>query len=132
MAERMPDRSLRRATHRTNGVRRRGLVVYLTESEHALLAQHAQNVGRSKSRVLRDAAFGELTVDNPVTALDVQTLVTEFRSYRRNLEGIATNLNQIAHHANTVSEIPATFAAVVGRVETLADDLDALIAEASR
>ena len=46
--------------------------------------------------------------------------------------GVTTNLNQVAHHANTTSEVPADFAAVVAEVHQLHDDINAILLGARR
>ena len=62
----------------------------------------------------------------------VHELVLQLRDYRRQLVGVTTNLNQIAHHANTTSEVPADFAAVVAEVHQLHDDINAILLGARR
>ena len=71
------------------------------------------------------------TALHPVTAAEgiagpahVEELIELLRAYRRQLEGAMTNLNQIAHHANTVHEVPEDFASVVSSVADTIEDIN--------
>lgn len=121
-------RAGRRRSARTQGVRRGRLTVYLTGEERALLEARAEICGESMAKILVDAAL------HPVDAGagDVHELVALLRDYRRKLEGATTNLNQIAHHANAVGEVPADFADVVARINRLHDDINDILAGVRR
>lgn len=123
-------RAGRRRSARTQGVRRGRLTVYLTDRERAALEARAEICGESMSRVLVDCALHP--VDAGAGAGDVHELVALLRDYRRKLEGATTNLNQIAHHANTVGEVPADFADVVARINRLHDDINDILAGVRR
>ena len=123
-------RAGRRRSARTQGVRRGRLTVYLTDRERAALEARAEICGESMSRVLVDCALHP--VDAGAGGGDVHELVALLRDYRRKLEGATTNLNQIAHHANAVGEVPADFADVVARIDRLHDDINDILAGVRR
>lgn len=121
----------RRSARTRTGVRRRPLAVYLSEDERALLEQRSEATGTSMARVLVDAALRPAQAGQIDTGALAET-VALLRGYRRQLEGACTNLNQIAHHANTVSEVPADFAAVVAHVERVVDEVEDILASVRR
>lgn len=122
----------RRRSARTQGVRRRRLTVYLTDEERALLEARSEVSGESMAKILVDCALHPASTGDGVDAGGVHELVSQLRDYRRQLVGVTTNLNQIAHHANTTSEVPADFAAVVAEVHQLHDDINAILLGARR
>ena len=122
----------RRRSARTQGVRRRRLTVYLTDEERALLEARSEVSGESMAKILVDCALHPASAGEGVDAGGVHELVSQLRDYRRQLVGVTTNLNQIAHHANTTSEVPADFAAVVAEVHQLHDDINAILLGARR
>ena len=79
------------------------------------------------AKILVDCALHHVSAGEGVDAGGVHELVAQLRDYRRQLVGVTTNLNQIAHHANTTSEVPADFAAVVAEVHRLHDDVNAIL-----
>ncbi len=123
-------RAGRRRSARTQGVRRGRLTVYLTDRERAALEARAEICGQSMAKILVDCALHP--VDAGGVGGDVHELVALLRDYRRKLEGATTNLNQIAHHANAVGEVPADFADVVARINRLHDDINDILAEVRR
>ncbi len=122
----------RRRSARTQGVRRQRLTVYLTDEERALLEARSEVSGESMAKILVDCALHPASAGEGVDAGGVHELVSQLRDYRRQLVGVTTNLNQIAHHANTTSEVPADFAAVVAEVHQLHDDINAILLGARR
>lgn len=122
----------RRRSARTQGVRRQRLTVYLTEKERALLEARSEVSGESMAKILVDCALHPVSAGDGVDAGDAHELVAQLRDYRRQLVGVTTNLNQIAHHANTTSEVPADFAAVVAQIQRLHDDINAILLGARR
>lgn len=117
----------RRRSARTQGVRRGRLTVYLTDEERALLEARSEVSGESMAKILVDCALHPASAGEGVDAGGVHELVSQLRDYRRQLVGVTTNLNQIAHHANTTSEVPADFASVVAEVHRLHDDINAIL-----
>ena len=80
------------------------------------------------SRFVVEAALHPVTTSAGVVgAPHVEELIELLRAYRRQLEGAMTNLNQTAHHANTVHEVPADFASVVSSVADTIEDINALL-----
>ena len=106
------------------------MTVYLTGEERALLEAQAEVSGRSLSSILVDAALHPASLGEGTTGLSARggnELVELLRDYRRKLVGVTTNLNQIAFHANTTSEVPADFAAVVDEIHRLHDEINAML-----
>ena len=122
----------RRRSARTQGVRRGRLTVYLTDEERSLLETRSEVSGESMAKILVDCALHPASVGDGVDAGDAHELVAQLRDYRRQLVGVTTNLNQIAYHANTTSEVPADFAAVVAEIHQLHDDINAILLGARR
>ena len=122
----------RRRSARTQGVRRRRLTVYLTNEERSLLEARSEVSGESMAKILVDAALHPASVGDGVDAGDAHELVAQLRDYRRQLVGVTTNLNQIAYHANTTSEIPSSFNAVVSQIQRLHDDINDILLGARR
>lgn len=122
----------RRRSARTQGVRRQRLTVYLTEEERSLLEARSEVSGESMAKILVDCALHPVSAGDGVDAGGAHELVAQLRDYRRQLVGVTTNLNQIAYHANTTSEVPADFAAVVAQIHQLHDDINAILLGARR
>lgn len=119
-------RTARRARRSVRGVQRSRLLVSLTASERALIEEGARLRGVSMSRFVVEAALHPVTTSEEVAGVPhVEELIELLRVYRRQLEGAMTNLNQIAHHANTVHEVPEDFASVVAGVADTIEDINA-------
>lgn len=118
-------RTARRARRSVRGVQRSRLLVSLTSSERALIEEGARLRGVSMSRFVVEAALHPITASEEVAGVPhVEELIELLRAYRRQLEGAMTNLNQIAHHANTVHEVPEDFASVVSSVADTIEDIN--------
>lgn len=118
-------RTARRARRSVRGVQRSRLLVSLTASERALIEEGARLRGVSMSRFVVEAALHPVTAAEGVAGVPhVEELIELLRVYRRQLEGAMTNLNQIAHHANTVHEVPEDFASVVSSVADTIEDIN--------
>ena len=119
-------RTARRSRRSVRGVQRSRLLVSLTASERALIEEGARLRGVSMSRFVMEAALHTVTASDGVAgAAPLEELIELLRVYRRQLEGAMTNLNQIAHHANTVHEVPEDFASVVSSVADTIEDINA-------
>ena len=119
-------RTARRARRSVRGVQRSRLLVSLTASERALIEEGARLRGVSMSRFVVETALHPVTAAEGVAGpAHVEELIELLRAYRRQLEGAMTNLNQIAHHANTVHEVPEDFASVVAGVADTIEDINA-------
>lgn len=80
-----------------------------------------------------EAALHPVTTSEGVAEpAHAEELIALLRAYRRQLEGAMTNLNQIAHHANTVHEVPEDFASVVAGVADTIEDINARLDEVRR
>lgn len=78
------------------------------------------------SRFVVEAALHPVTASDGVAgAPHVEELIELLRAYRRQLEGAMTNLNQVAHHANAMREVPEDFASVVSSVADTIEDINA-------
>ncbi len=119
-------RMARRARRSVRGVQRSRLLVSLTSSERALIEEGARLRGVSMSRFVVEAALHPVTASEGVAgAPHVEELIELLRAYRRQLEGAMTNLNQVAHHANAMREVPEDFASVVSSVADTIEDINA-------
>lgn len=119
-------RTARRARRSVGGVQRSRLLVSLTTSERALIEEGARLRGVSMSRFVVEAALHPVTASDGVAgAPHVEELIELLRAYRRQLEGAMTNLNQVAHHANVMREVPEDFASVVAGVADTIEDINA-------
>ncbi|EJN45016.1 bacterial mobilization protein MobC [Actinomyces sp. ICM39] len=98
----------------------------VTSSERALIEEGARLRGVSLSRFVVEAALHPVTTSEGIAGPShAEELIELLRAYRRQLEGAMTNLNQIAHHANTVHEVPEDFASVVSSVADTIEDINA-------
>ena len=79
------------------------------------------------AKILVDCALHPVSAGDGVDVGAVHELVAQLRDYRRQLVGVTTNLNQIARHANTTSEIPSSFSAVLEEIHRLHDDVNAIL-----
>lgn len=84
------------------------------------------------AKILVDATLHPVSAGDGVDPGGAHELVSQLRDYRRQLVGVTTNLNQIAHHANTTSEVPADFATVVAQIQRLHDDINDILLGARR
>ncbi len=121
----------RRSPRSREGERRKPLAVYLSDQERALLERRAEATGTSMARVLVDATLRPASAGELDAGALAET-VALLRGYRRQLEGACTNLNQVAHHANTVSQVPAGFGDLVARVERVVDEVEDILASVRR
>lgn len=124
-------RSVRNAERQINGVTRTPLRVHLTRSERALLEAKAKILGWSLSRTLVQAALKPTQADT-IENSSLDERIEELRLLRRQLTGVATNLNQIARHANTVDEIPAEFPALMQELHRLIFEVNSLLLDVQR
>lgn len=113
------------------GARRRPLTVYLTPQERELLEMRSEVTGESMAKLLVDAALRP-TSAGLIDSGSLTEAVALLRAYRRQLEGVCTNVNQVAHHANTVHEVPADFGEVLSRVEAMVDEINEMLVSVRR
>ena len=89
-----------------NGGRRRSLRVFLTDEEMVLLEARANATGRSKSRLMVEATLYSAT-GGPYDPATLTEALKTLSDLRRQMRGVATNVNQLAHHANATQTFPA-------------------------
>ena len=78
--------------------------VKVSEPEEAILAAKAASLNVSIVKLLVDSTLGKNQY------LQRRALITELVGARRELQGVATNVNQMARLANTTQEAPAALA----------------------
>lgn len=129
-------RGRRRSARLKDGGRRLPFTVYLSREEREQLELRALATGDSIAKILVESALSPVTNtaldDNVIARTDMSEAMSALRGMRRDLEGVSTNLNQIAHHANTVSEVPADFAQVVARVRRTVNELNEILLQVRR
>lgn len=96
----------RRSQKSLPGVRRTRFGVFLTDEERLQIKQRAKAARMSMSHYLIQCA---LRSDSGVTFAELEAFLDELREFRNQIIKVGTNLNQVAHHANSVSEIPVDF-----------------------
>lgn len=82
--------------------------VALSNELHAVLAERAKTEGITPTGLVRELVASGLTGNPRVPAAVAQ----ELKSLERLVRSIANNLNQLAHHANTVRrviDVPSIF-----------------------
>lgn len=114
-----------------NGRKRRSLRVFLTDEEMVILEARANATGRSKSRLLVEAALysdARGAYDPASLAKGLETL----SDLRRQVRGMATNVNQIAHHANATQTFPADADVVLQSVARLTAHMEEVLERLER
>lgn len=97
--------------------------VKVTAQEEAALKLRAQERGITIPRLMLESA---LAPQGEGASERREALVELFR-VRRQLAGVATNVNQIAHAVNTDGRLPIGSAATLARIEEIVGKLDAAI-----
>lgn len=100
------------------------LQVRLTEAEWGVVTAQAELEGVSASRLLVEG----VTKRDRGTVGQQRQVIREFLSAKRQVSGVATNLNQLARVANSTGRVPAELAEGIRRV----DDALALLEDAVR
>jgi len=106
-----------------------GRVVDMSQEHHAVA------YGRASPEFWVQAPFNgkPAEVANGVhIAFHAETPAQVDAFYKAALEAGGRKAGQIAHHANTTSEVPASFASVVAEVHQLHDDINAILLGARR
>lgn len=131
-ADALRARVARRSSRRSvRGITRERMSVNVTSSERALIEEGAKIRGVSISRYLVDQALHPVTIDGSADQSNAE-LVELLRGYRRQLEGAMTNVNQVAHHANTMREVPEEFGPTVRSLATTLTRINDMLASAGR
>lgn len=101
--ESSPRGSTRRRRKNVAGGRSHVHKVRVSPEEAGRLAVLAEGAGVSVPRLLVDAALSE---DRGLTVADHRQVLTELFRVDRVLSGAASNVNQLARHANATGELP--------------------------
>lgn len=115
----------RRATKSMNGDKRTRIGVNATPEEKMLLEMRASNAGISVSKLLLDSALRNES-QQAVSPQDIAELRHELYVYRRQLVGMATNLNQLAKLGNATQEFSQDVAPLTARISQLVSDVSTL------
>lgn len=124
-------RRVRRAPRQVNGVTRTSLRVHLTRSERALLEAKASNAGWSLSRTLVHCALHPVAADE-IAVDNLHELIAGLRDYRRQLTGLANNVNQLTRYAHTDHALPDHMNDVLDHIEHSVDEINYLLASVRR
>lgn len=131
-ADALRARGARRSSRRSvQGITRERMSVNVTSSERALIEEGAKIRGVSISRYLVDGALHPVTIDGSADQSNAE-LVELLRGYRRQLEGAMTNVNQVAHHANTMREVPEEFGSTVRSLAVTLTRINDMLASVGR
>ena len=115
----------RRATKSMNGDKRTRIGVNATPEEKMLLEMRASNAGISVSKLLLDSTLRNES-QQAVSPQDIAELRRELHLYRRQLVGLATNLNQLARLGNATQEFSQDVEPLTARISQLVSDVSAL------
>jgi hypothetical protein len=110
-----PGRQRRKAGGRGQVVK-----VRLDEAEAAELARRAEKAGVSAPRFLVEAAL----LGDRQTVSERRAVVTTLMAAKRQLAGVATNLNQLTKMANSTQRIPGEIPDAIRRVDQAIDHLE--------
>jgi hypothetical protein len=95
--------------------------VRVTNAEQAAIQARAEQAGVSAPRLLV-----ELATLGPVGATERNTMRTAVLYARRQIAGVANNLNQLAHWANARQQLPPGFDKALADVERMERAVDEL------
>ena len=98
-------------------------MVRVTDVEEAQLRLRADAENVTIPRLLIERALA----DGGETPSERRDALVELFRVRRQLAGLATNVNQIAHAVNTDGRMPIGSAATLGRIEDVVEKIDAAI-----
>jgi len=98
-------------------------MVRVTDMEEAQLRLRADAENVTIPRLLVERALA----DGGETPTARREALVELFRVRRQLAGLATNVNQIAHAVNTDGRMPVGSAAALARIEEVVEKIDAAI-----
>jgi hypothetical protein len=105
------------------GARQHAHQVKVTAQEEAALKLRAQEHGVTIPRLMLESALAPAGHG----ASERREALVELFRVRRQLAGVATNVNQIAHAVNSDGRLPIGSAATLARIEEVVGKLDAAI-----
>lgn len=108
-----------------NGDKRTRIGVNATPEEKMLLEMRASNAGISVSKLLLDAALRSSSTQT-VSPQAIAELREELRVYRRQLIGMSTNLNQMAHHTNATQEFSQDAVPLAAKINQFVKEISTL------
>lgn len=124
-------RSLRRSARSVRGEKRSRITVTLSPYERVMLEQKALATGVSMSRLLVESALHTRRT-NEVSIAELSAAITSLNEVKRQLVGIATNINQIAHHVNSTQVVTDEIVPVAETAHELIDHIQHLIEAVSK
>ena len=98
-------------------------MVRVTDMEEAQLRLRADAENVTIPRLLIERALA----DGGETPSERREALVELFRVRRQLAGLATNVNQIAHAVNTDGRLPIGTGAALGQIEDVVEKIDAAI-----
>ena len=98
-------------------------MVRVSAREEAQLLVLAEKEGVTIPRLLVEAALAR----GGETPTQRRAALVELFAVRRQLAGLATNVNQIAHAVNIDGRLPVGSAATLGQIEAVVEKIDAAI-----
>ena len=102
--------------------------VKVREDEHVMLVALANARDVTVSRLLLESALALADDRNvAVTKAEREAMQDELYTLRRQISGIATNLNQMAHHVNATGEFSAGIAPMAARAVASLDELSQVL-----
>ena len=113
----------RRRRANAPGGRRHQHMVRVSDAEQAQLRALAEEQDVSIPRLLVEAAL----TGGGETSTQRRDAMAELFRIRRQLAGVTTNVNQIAHAVNTDGQMPVGSAAALARIEEVVEKIDAAI-----
>lgn len=124
------DRTGARRLMRAEGGRRHVITVRVTDAELEAISTRAIGAGVSRQRLMVEAALARVDEAGPaMTASERRALVVELLAARRQVAGLATNINQIAKAANSghpPDDLATALRAIHRTLERLDTAVDAL------
>lgn len=85
--------------------RNKNVSVRMTEDEYAALIMRVEESGQTQQSFIINAVLGA-KVSGKEEVKELQKLSGQFTDINRQLRGMATNINQLAHVANGYGQIP--------------------------
>jgi hypothetical protein len=117
-------RSVRRKRRENvEGGRRHSHRVLVSPEEEGQLLRMANAQGVTVPRLLVESTLAA----GAETPTERRAAMAELFAQRRLLTNVASNVNQIARHANTVGEVPPDAREAIGALRGLVDRIDAVI-----
>lgn len=105
--------------------RNKSITVRMTKDEYRHLQEKLEQTGQTQQAFVVNAIAGAL-ITTPAMALELGKINVSMAELIKQLRGMATNINQLAHRANGYMELPT-----VEKLEEINDEIDGLREEVS-